>query len=52
MSILKSLLHIDLHYELCVHNINVHMEVYIVSSDNFRVYASLCLKASSPSLTF
>jgi len=39
MSMLKSLLRIHLHCELCVHNVNVHMQVYIVSSDNFRVYA-------------
>jgi hypothetical protein len=52
MSMLKSLLRIDLHYELCVHNINVHLQVYIVSNDNFKVYASLCLRASSPSFTF
>jgi len=48
----KSLLWIHLHYELCVHNINVHMEVYIVASDNFRVYVSPCLRASSPSFIF
>ncbi len=49
MSMLKSLLEIHLHCELCVHNINVHMEVYIVTSDNFEVYVSPCLRASSPS---
>ncbi len=43
---------IHLHCELCVHNINVHMEVYIVSSDNFRVYASPCLRSSSPIFMF
>jgi hypothetical protein len=45
MSMLKSLLQIHLHCELCVHNVNVHMQVYIVSSDNFRDYAG-------PSFTF
>jgi hypothetical protein len=44
MNMLKSLLWIHLHCELCVHNINVHMEIYIVTSDNFRVYASPCLR--------
>jgi hypothetical protein len=35
-----------------VHNINVDMEVYIVTSDNFRVYANACLHASNPSFMF
>jgi hypothetical protein len=33
MSMLTSLLRIHLHCELCVHNINVHMKIYIVTSE-------------------
>jgi hypothetical protein len=52
MNMLKSLLRIHFHSKLCLHNINVHMEVYIVTSDNFKVYESPCLQASSPSFMF
>ncbi len=45
MNMLKSLLWIHLHCELCVDNVNVHMQVCIVSSEKFRVYAG-------PSFTF
>jgi hypothetical protein len=46
-NMLKLLFQTHLHHDLCVHNINVHMKVYIVSSDNLKVYASPCLRASS-----
>jgi len=47
MNMLKSLFQTHLYCDLFVHNINVHMEVYIVSSGTFKVYASPCLRASS-----
>jgi hypothetical protein len=52
MNMVKSLFQTHLHCDLCVHNINVHMEVYIVSNDNFKVYASPCLRASNLCFTF